>query len=164
MLMEPARTLILPFCTCCTLLLLLLLHATAAARCSAAACPAVLANNTISRHDTAYTTNTRFVAFLGTFDRPAQEVWLPGNDIQDPTTWSVPSLHTLKHLHETLLQDFNCTEQLVANQPAQPSDAGGSAAANSGASPPLPPARAQDDSEKKILFSNGNLTIALAGW
>ena len=34
-------------------------------------------NNTISRHAAAYTTNARFVAFLGTFARPAQEVWLP---------------------------------------------------------------------------------------
>ena len=51
-------------------------------------------NNTISRHAAAYTTNARFVAFLGTFARPAQEVWLPGNDIQDPTTWSVSSLRT----------------------------------------------------------------------
>ena len=38
-------------------------------------------NNTISRHAAAYTTNARFVAFLGTFARPAQEVWLPGNDV-----------------------------------------------------------------------------------
>ena len=30
--------------------------------------------NTISRHVAAYTTNARFVAFLGTFARPAQEV------------------------------------------------------------------------------------------
>ena len=64
-------------------------------------------NNTISRHAAAYTTN-----------------------------WSVPSLRTLKHLHETLLQDYHCTEQPVANQPAQPSGAGGSAAANAGAPPP----------------------------
>ena len=76
-------------------------------------------NNTISRHAAAYTTNARFVAFLGTFARPSQEVWLPGNDIQDPTTWIVPSLRTLKHLHETLLQDYYCTEQPVANPPAQ---------------------------------------------
>jgi hypothetical protein len=53
-------------------------------------------NNTISRHAAAYTNNTRFVVFLGTFARPAQEVWLQGNDIQDPTTWSVSSLRTLK--------------------------------------------------------------------
>jgi len=30
-------------------------------------------NNTISRHASAYATNARFVAFLGTFARPAQE-------------------------------------------------------------------------------------------
>ena len=109
-------------------------------------------NNTISRHAAAYTTNARFVAFLGTFARPAQEVWLPGNDIQDPTTWSVPSLRTLKHLHETLLQDYYCTEQPVANPPAQPSAAGGSAAANAGAPPPPPPARAQDASSGTLVL------------
>jgi hypothetical protein len=38
-------------------------------------------NNTISRHAAAYATNSRFVAFLGTFARPAQEVWLLGNDL-----------------------------------------------------------------------------------
>jgi hypothetical protein len=37
-----------------------------------------------------YTTNARFVAFLGTFARPAQQVWLPGNDLQDPTSWDPP--------------------------------------------------------------------------
>jgi hypothetical protein len=42
-LMEPARTLILPLGACRTLLLLLPLHATAAPRSSSAACPAVLA-------------------------------------------------------------------------------------------------------------------------
>ena len=42
-LMEPARTVILPLGACRTLLPLLLLHATAAARRSDAACPAVLA-------------------------------------------------------------------------------------------------------------------------
>ena len=48
-------------------------------------------NNTITRHAASYTTNARFVAFLGTFARPAQQIWLPGNDIQDPTTWDAPS-------------------------------------------------------------------------
>jgi hypothetical protein len=45
-----------------------------------------VSNNTITRHAASYTTNARFVAFLGTFAHPAQQVWLPGNDIQDPTT------------------------------------------------------------------------------
>ena len=45
---------------------------------------------TTPRHATSYTTNARFVAFLGTFARPAQQVWLPGNDLQDPTSWEGP--------------------------------------------------------------------------
>jgi hypothetical protein len=36
------------------------------------------------------TTNARVVAFLGTFACPAQQVWLPGNDLQDPSTWDAP--------------------------------------------------------------------------
>jgi hypothetical protein len=49
-------------------------------------------NNTITRHAASYTTNTRFVAFLGTFARPAQQVWLPGNYLQDPSIWIAPPL------------------------------------------------------------------------
>ncbi len=49
-----------------------------------------VSNNTITRHAASYTTNTRFVAFLGTFARPAQQVWLPGNDLQDPSSWVAP--------------------------------------------------------------------------
>jgi hypothetical protein len=30
------------------------------------------------------------VAFLGTFACPAQQVWLPGSDLQDPTSWDTP--------------------------------------------------------------------------
>jgi len=46
--------------------------------------------NTITRRAAAYTTNARFVAFLGTFACPAQQVWLPRNDLQDPATWMAP--------------------------------------------------------------------------
>ena len=63
-------------------------------------------NNTISRHATAYATNARFVVFLGTFARPAQEVWLPGNDLQDPAryprhsgTLVIPQLNLLHEAH-----------------------------------------------------------------
>ncbi len=51
-----------------------------------------VSNNTIIRHAASYTTNARFVAFLGTFACPSQQVWLPGNDLQDPTTWTAPPL------------------------------------------------------------------------
>jgi hypothetical protein len=43
-------------------------------------------NNTITRRAATYTTNARFLAFLGTFACPAQQVWLPGNDLQEPAT------------------------------------------------------------------------------
>ena len=92
-------------------------------------------NNTITRRAAAYTTNARFVAFLGTFACPAQQVWLPGNDLQDPATWDVPPLRQLKRMHEDLLQHYDCTNQPAAAQQAPPSGAGGSAAANAGANP-----------------------------
>jgi len=113
-------------------------------------------NNTISRHAAAYTTNAHFVAFLGTFARPDQEVWLPGNDLQDPTTWIVPSIRTLKHLHENLLQSYDCTEQPVANQTTQPSGAGGSTSANAGTPPPPPSAHVQDSSSGTLVLSQLN--------
>jgi hypothetical protein len=113
-------------------------------------------NNTISRHAAAYATNARFVAFLGTFARPAQEVWLPGNDLHDPATWSAPPLYTLKHLHAALLQDYDCTEQPAADLPALPSGAGGSAAANAGAPPPPPPARSQDTGSGTLVLPQLN--------
>jgi hypothetical protein len=113
-------------------------------------------NNTISRHAAAYATNARFVAFLGTFARPAQEIWLPGNYLQDHATWSVPPLCTLKHLHAALLQDYDCTEQPVAHQPALPLGAGGSAAANAGMPPPPPPARSQDTCSGTLVLPQLN--------
>ena len=101
-------------------------------------------NNTISMHAMVYATNARFVSFLGTFAPPDQEVCLSGNDLQDPSTWIVPPLCTLKHLHAALLQDYDCTEQPTVDLPALSSGAGGSAAANVGTPPPLPPTPSQD--------------------
>jgi hypothetical protein len=40
------------------------------------------------------TTNARFVAFVGTFALPAQQIWLPGIDLQDPSTWDAPPAST----------------------------------------------------------------------
>ncbi len=86
---------------------------------------------------------------MGTFARPAQQVCLPGNNIQDPTTWDAPPLCTLKRLHGDLLQQYDYTEQ-ASPQPPPPS-AGGNTAANAGAHP-QPPAGSQDN-------SNGNLLL-----
>jgi hypothetical protein len=74
-----------------------------------------------TRRAAAYTTDARFVAFVGTFASHAQQVLLPGNDLQDPATWDAPPLCTLKHMHEELLQHYDCTDQPAAAQPAPPS-------------------------------------------
>jgi hypothetical protein len=63
-----------------------------------------VSHNTITSHAASYTTNARFVASLGTFARPDQQVWLPGNDLEDPTTWDARFLCTLKRLHGDLLR------------------------------------------------------------
>jgi hypothetical protein len=112
-------------------------------------------NNTITRRTAAYTTNARFVAFLGTFACPAQQVWLPGNDLQDPATWMPPPLCQLKQMHEDLLQHYDCTDQQAAAQPAPPS-AGGNAAANEGANPQSQPAGSQDNGHGKLVLPQLN--------
>jgi hypothetical protein len=116
-------------------------------------------NNVITRHAAsydaaAYTTNARFVAFLGIFAPPAQQVWLPGNDLQDPATWDAPPLRQLKHVHEDLLQHYDCTDQPAAPPQAPPS---GSAAAHAGVNPQPPPAGSQDNCNGKLVLPQLNL-------
>ncbi len=93
-------------------------------------------NNTVSRHAASlYTTNVinaRFVAFLCTFARPAQQVWLPGNDIQDPSTWDAPPFRTLMRLHDSGTScSIHCSDQCCSTAPAAVR-AGGGAADNAG--------------------------------
>jgi hypothetical protein len=78
-------------------------------------------HNVITRHAASYTSNARFVAFLGTFVCPAQQVWLPDNDLQDPATWDATPLRRLKRMHEDLVQHYDCTDQPAAAQQAPPS-------------------------------------------
>ena len=67
-------------------------------------------------------------AMLKRSPRPAQQVWLPDNDLQGPTSWDARPLCTLMRLHEDLLRNFDCTDQPVAPQPPPASGAGGGAA------------------------------------
>jgi hypothetical protein len=113
-------------------------------------------NNTITRCAAAYTTNARFVAFLGTFACPAQQVWLQGNDLQDPATWMAPLLCQLKQMHEDLLQHYDCTDQPAAAQPAPSSGAGTSAAENAGANPQPHSAGSQDNGHGKLVLPQLN--------
>jgi hypothetical protein len=94
-----------------------------------------VSNNTITRHAASYTTNTRFVAFLGTFAPHVQQVWLPGNNLQNPSSWVAPPLCTLKRLHGDLLQQYDCTKQSAVAHPTLQSDTCCVAAAKRGGTP-----------------------------
>ena len=87
---------------------------------------------------------------------PSQQVWLPGNDLQDPATWMAPPLCQLKQMHEDLLQHYDCTDQAAAAQPATPSGAGGSAAATAVANPQPQPAGSQDNGHGKLVLPQLN--------
>jgi hypothetical protein len=107
-----------------------------------------VSNNTITRHAASYTTNARFVAFLGTFARPAQQV-LPCNDLQDPSSWVAPPLCTLKRLHGDLAAVR--LHRAVGSGTARAAVAGGGAAAHAGAHPQTH-AGSQDNGNGKLLL------------
>ena len=75
------------------------------------------------------------VAFLGIFAGPAQQVWLPGND---------------------LLQHYNCTDQPAAAQPAPPSGEGGGAAAKASTNPQPQHPGSQDNGNGKLVLPQPN--------
>jgi hypothetical protein len=114
-------------------------------------------NNTITRRAAAYTTNARFVAVLGTFACPAQQVWLPGNQ-RPPGSSHLDGtlLCQINQMHEDLLQHCDCTDQQAAAQPAPQSGAGGSAAENAGANPQPQPAGSQDTGHGKLVLPQLN--------
>ena len=103
-----------------------------------------------TRSAASYTTNARFVAFLGTFSLHAQQVWLPGNELNDPSTWLARPLRTLQRNHQGLLQDYDCTEQQAVVKPPQ-AGAGG-AAARAGAAQQPHPAGSQDNDDGKLIL------------
>jgi hypothetical protein len=70
----------------------------------------------------------------------AQQVWLPGNDLQDPSTWVALPLCTLNCFTRTSFrpttaftrssfQYYNCSDQPAAAQPTQPYAGGGASLA-----------------------------------
>jgi hypothetical protein len=114
-----------------------------------------VSNNTIIRHDASYTTNARVVAFLGTFARPAQQVWLPGNDLQDPVAMPPPSASSC------LCTRASCRSSTAPisrphPKPPPPSGAGGGAAANAGANPQPQHAGSQDNGNGKLVLPQLN--------
>jgi hypothetical protein len=84
---------------------------------------------------------------------PAPLRGLPGNDLQDPTSWDAPPLCTLKRLHGDSCSSTTAPSSLQWHSP-QPS-AGGGAATNAGAHP-QPHAGSQDNCNCKLLLPQLN--------
>ena len=95
------------------------------------------------------------VAFLGTFAGPAQQVWLPGNDLQDPATWGAPPLCTLEHMHEDLL-NLRLHRSAGSSTARAASGAGGGAASNAGANLQPQHAGSQDNGNGKLVLPQRN--------
>ena len=63
--------------------------------------------NDITKDTAFYTTTTRFVAWLGAFSQERQGLWLPKNDLRDPSEWSSPPLLLLRDIHSKLLTQYD---------------------------------------------------------
>ncbi len=48
--------------------------------------------NDVTKDAAFYTTTSRFVGWLDAFSQERQNLWLPKDDLKDPSTWSSPPL------------------------------------------------------------------------
>jgi hypothetical protein len=74
--------------------------------------------NDITKDAAFYTTTSRFVDCLGAFSQERQGLWLPKDDLKDPSSWSSPPLVLLRDIHDGLLAKYDCKDS--APPPAQP--------------------------------------------
>jgi hypothetical protein len=74
--------------------------------------------NDVTKDAALYTTTSRFVAWLGAFSQERQNLWLPKDDLKDPSAWSSPPLVLLRDIHDGLLAKYDCKHS--APPPAQP--------------------------------------------
>ena len=74
--------------------------------------------NDVTKDAALYTTTSRFVAWLGAFSQERQNLWLPKDDLKDPSAWSSPPLVLLPDIHDGLLAKYDCKDS--APPPAQP--------------------------------------------
>ncbi len=66
--------------------------------------------NDVTKDSTFYTTTSRFVVWFGAFSQERQVLWLPKDDLRDPSSWSSSPLLLLRDIHSKLLVDYNCKE------------------------------------------------------
>ena len=74
--------------------------------------------NDITKDAAFYTITSRFVAWLGAFSQVRQGLWLPKDDLKDPSAWSSPPLVLLRDIHDGLLAQYDCKDSVPP--PAQP--------------------------------------------
>jgi hypothetical protein len=55
-----------------------------------------------------YSATANLVAWLQSL--PHASEWVARQNLADPNTWTSSALHALKHLHEQLMQHYNCKE------------------------------------------------------
>jgi hypothetical protein len=61
----------------------------------------------ITKDAASYTTTSRFVASLGALSQVRQGLWLPKDDLKDPSAWSSPPLVLLHDIHDGLLAKYD---------------------------------------------------------
>jgi len=113
-------------------------------------------NNTITRSAASCYDQRQVCCLPAHLCLPCSTGLAAGQRPQDPATWDGPPLCQLKRLHEDLLHLYHCTDQPAAAQPAPPSFAGGSAAANAGANPQPQHAGSQDSGNGKLVLTQFN--------
>ncbi len=64
----------------------------------------------VTKNAVFYTTTSRFVACLVAFSQERQSLWLPNDDLKDPSTWSSPPLVLLRDIHDGLLAKYDCKD------------------------------------------------------
>ncbi len=69
--------------------------------------------NDVTKEVVFYTTTSRFVTWFCGFSQERQGLWLPKDDLGEPSSWSSPPLLILRDIHSKLLAEYNCKEGCV---------------------------------------------------
>jgi hypothetical protein len=72
--------------------------------------------NDVTKDAVFYTTTSRFVAWLGAFSQERQGLWLPRDDLQDPSSWSSSPVLLLRDIHSKSLTEYVCKEGCTSSQ------------------------------------------------
>ncbi len=72
--------------------------------------------NDVTKDSAFYTNTSRFVTWLGAFSQERQGLWLPKDELKDPSSWSSSPLLLLRDIHSKLLAEYNCKESSSQSQ------------------------------------------------